>query len=78
MSPNPVPVTIKPPFDPLANAVIARSISPASRTSTGRNSTPNDGATDLDCAQLPASGGGSGISQNRYTRHARRDLLEQL
>ena len=36
-----------------ANAAMARSISPASRTLTGLNSTPNDGATDLDRAELP-------------------------
>jgi myo-inositol-1(or 4)-monophosphatase len=36
-------VTIRPPFDPRANAVTSRSISPASRTSIGLNSTPNDG-----------------------------------
>jgi hypothetical protein len=36
-------VTIRPPFDPRANAATSRSISPASRTSIGLNSTPNDG-----------------------------------
>src|SRR6516164_3138040 len=40
-----LPLTIMPPSEPCANAVMARSISPPSRTSTGRSSTPSDGAT---------------------------------
>ena len=32
----------------------------------------------LDCAQLPGSRCDRGISQDRCSRHARRDLLEQL
>src|SRR5262249_20592852 len=39
-----LPVTIRPPFEPCANAVRARSISPPSRISTGRTSIPSDGA----------------------------------
>src|SRR6185436_11863160 len=38
-------VTTKPPFGIPAKAATARSISGASRTSTGLNSTPSDGAT---------------------------------
>jgi hypothetical protein len=38
-------VTIMPAFEERANAAMVRSISPASRTPTGLNSTPNDGAT---------------------------------
>jgi hypothetical protein len=34
----------QPPFEERANAVMAHSISPASRTSTGLNSTSADGA----------------------------------
>jgi hypothetical protein len=44
-APDPPPVTIKPPFGAPANAVIARSTSPASRKSIELTSTPNDGAT---------------------------------
>ena len=44
---------MKPPFEERPKAVTARSISPASRTSTGRNSTPNDGATDWIAANCP-------------------------
>jgi hypothetical protein len=36
---------IRPLFGTRANATTARSISPGSRMSIGRNSTPNDGAT---------------------------------
>src|SRR5262249_33162788 len=43
---NALGVTIRPPFAERAKAVIARSISLASRKPMGRNSTPNDGATD--------------------------------
>jgi hypothetical protein len=39
------PTMIRPPFGTCANAMTARSISTGSRTSIGRNSTPNDGAT---------------------------------
>src|SRR5262249_6703482 len=40
------PTRIRPPSEPRAKAVIARSISPASRTPTGVNSTPNEGAAE--------------------------------
>ena len=43
---NALGVTIRPSFGERAKAVIARSISPASRTPSGRSSTPNVGATD--------------------------------
>src|SRR5262249_3271431 len=39
-----LPVTIRPPFEPCAKVVMARSISPASRTSATRKSTPREGA----------------------------------
>ena len=42
---NALAVTISPPFAEPANAAIARSISPASRTSSGLDSSPTDGAT---------------------------------
>ena len=42
---NALAVTIRPPLPERVNAVTARSISDASRTSIGVNSTPNDGAT---------------------------------
>jgi hypothetical protein len=41
--PNVLAVTIRPPFEERANAVMARSISSASCTPTGRSSTPKDG-----------------------------------
>ena len=46
-------VTIRPPLPERANAVTARSISGASRTSTGLNSTPKDGATAWMAANWP-------------------------
>ena len=57
---------------------MARSISAASRTSTGLNSTPNDGATAWMAAELADPGGDGGIPKDRRPRHAGRDLLEQL
>ena len=57
---------------------MARSISPASRTSTGRNSTPNDGATAWIAAELAAPGRQGRITQDRCSRHARGNLFEQL
>ena len=53
----------------------ARSISPASRTSTALNSTPNDGATAWIGGELPDPGGDGRIPQDRRPRHAGRDLL---
>ena len=78
LTPTRSPVTIRPPFGARANAVTARSISPASRTSTGLISTPNDGATDCIAANWPIPAGHGGIPKDRRSRHARRDLLEQL
>ena len=51
---------------------MARSISPASRTSTGLNSTPNDGATDWMAANCPtpAAMAGSRRTAARVTRGA--------
>ena len=46
-------VTIMPPFGPSAKLVTPRSISPASRTWTGVNSTPSGGATDWMTANCP-------------------------
>ena len=57
---------------------MARSISPASRTSTGLNSTPNDGAAAWIRAELAAPGGYGRIPKDRRSRHAGRDLFEQL
>ncbi len=68
---------IRPPFEERANAVTARSISPASRTPTGLSSTPNDGATAMIAPNCPMPPGIGGIPQYRRSRHARRDLLEQ-
>jgi hypothetical protein len=55
-------VTIRPPFRSRANATIARSISPGSRTSIGVNPTPNDaGAIAWITANwpIPAASAGS-------------------
>jgi hypothetical protein len=70
-------VAIKPPFGCRANAVTARSISPASRVSIGRGSTPRDGATDW---MLPNSDlrGDPGIPHHRHAHHPRRNLFEQF
>ena len=69
---NPLADTIRPPFDPRANAATARSISGASRTLTGLNSTPNDGATDWIAPNwpLPAVMSGSRRTAARVTRGA--------
>ena len=71
-------VTIRPPFGARANAATARSISPASRTSIGLTSTPSDGATAWIAAELADPVAVGGIPKDRRSRHARRDLLEQL
>ena len=60
-----------------ANAATARSISPASRTSTGLTSIPSDGATAWITANWPIPRCGW-IPKDCRSRHARRDLLEQL
>src|SRR5215831_11678018 len=52
-SANALPVTISPPFEDRAKAATARSISPASRTLTGVNSTPNAGAADWIAPNWP-------------------------
>src|SRR5262249_1572351 len=70
--------TIKPPFDPRPKSVMPRSISLASRTPTGRNSTPQLRGSGLNGAHLSGPAGLGGIPQYRYPRHARRDLFEQL
>jgi hypothetical protein len=46
------PVTIRPLFGARANSVTARSISPASCALTAVNSTPSDGATELNRHKL--------------------------
>ncbi len=55
-----------------------RSISPASRTSTGLNSTPNDGATAWTAPNCPIPEAMAGSPMHRRPRHAGRDLFEQL
>jgi hypothetical protein len=45
---------------------------------TGLNSTPSDGATDLDRAELADPGCYGGIPKDGRSRHARLDLFEQL
>jgi hypothetical protein len=57
--------------------VTARSISADSLTSTGVNSTPNDGATLWAAPNCPIPGDGR-ISKDRHPRDAGRDLFEQL
>ena len=56
----------------------SRSISPASRTLTGVNSIPNDGATIWMAPNCPIPEAIGGIAKDRRSRHARRDLFEQL
>src|SRR2546429_257091 len=64
-------VAISPPFGRWANAVTARSISPASRTSTGLSSTCNDGATAWMAANWPIpTATGSRRTAARITRGA--------
>ena len=57
---------------------MARSISAASRTLIGLNSTPSDGATAWMAANWPIPERYGGIPKDCRSRHARRDLLEQL
>ena len=75
---NALGVTIRPPFGARANAATARSISAASRTSTGLTSIPSDGATAWIAANWPAPAAYGRIAKYGHSRHARRDLLEQL
>ena len=49
-----------------------------SRTSIGLTSTPSDGATDWIAPNWPIPVAYGGIPKDRHSRHARRDLLEQL
>ena len=77
-SPTALAVTIRPPFGERAKAATARSISPASRTLTGFTSTLSDGATAWMAANWPIPEAMVGIPKDRRSRHARRDLLEQL
>src|SRR5229473_7108987 len=72
-----LPVTIRPPFDPRENAMIARSISPASRTPMGEQLHPERRRHRLDGTPL-ASAAYGGLSNDRRSRHSRRDLFEQL
>src|SRR6516164_10950688 len=51
------PVTIRPLFAARANSVTARSISPASCALAAVNSTPRDGATELNRRKLGNPGG---------------------
>jgi hypothetical protein len=74
---NAVDVTIRPPFGTRAKAVMARSISGASRRLTALTSTPSEG-DGLDDGELADSGCYGGVSNDGRTRHARRDLLEHL
>ena len=71
-------VRIIPLFGVLANAVIVRSISPASCTSIARSSTPKDGVTDWIAPHWPVPDGDGGIAQDRNPRDGWRDLLEQF
>ena len=62
-----------------AKAATARSISPASRTLTGRQPrTPNDGATVWIAPNWPIPEAMARIPKHRRPRHAGRDLLEQF
>ena len=54
---------------------MSRSISRASRTSTGLTSTPSDGATVWIAPNWPMPERYGGIAKDRRPRHARRDLL---
>ena len=62
------PVTIRPPLGSCANAVMSRSISPASRRSIGRNSTPSDGATAWIAPNWPGPAGHGRIRAEPPTR----------
>ena len=70
MAANALAVTIRPPFEQRAKVATARSISSASRTSTGLTSTPTDGATAWMTGELADPGAYGGISKDRRSRHA--------
>src|SRR6516164_4007047 len=61
--------TIRPPFEGCVNAVMARSVSPASRTLIGRTSTPSDEAEAWIAANWPAPAAMAGFRRNatRFT-----------
>src|SRR5262249_38896147 len=59
-----LPVTISPLFGPLANAAMPCSIPLGSCRSSGRNSTPNDGATAWSAPNWP---GPAAIAESRRT-----------
>ena len=71
-----LPVTTKPPFDSRANAATSRSISSASRTSIGLNSTPNDGGAMAWIGELADPGGHCGIAKDGNSRQVGRNLFE--
>src|SRR5262245_14363428 len=71
-------VTINPPFELRANAATAGSISPASRTTSGLNSTPNDGAHALDCGQLADPDRSEGIAKNCHPAQAGHGFFQQF
>src|SRR4051812_23683489 len=68
---------IRPPFEERAKAATARSISPVSRMLTGLTSILSEGR-GLDGGKLAGSSPLGGIPKDCRSRHARRDLLEQL
>jgi len=74
---NPPAVTIRPPFDPRANSVTARSISPGSRTPRGINSTRKT-APQIGWRPTGRSRRDRRMPKDRHSRHAGRDLFEQL
>ena len=69
VSTNAPPVTTRPPLGTRAKSATARSISAASLTSTGVNSTPNEGATDWMAANwpIPAETEASRMTATRVT-----------
>ena len=57
---------------------MARSISSASRTPTGVNSTPKRRRDGLDSGKATEPGRHRGVPNDGHARHAGRDLFEQL
>src|SRR5262249_61821946 len=70
--------TIKPPFAGRASAVMACSISPASRTLIRAHLHPERWGQGLHRAELARPGRYGRSLQERHALHARRNLLEQL
>ena len=68
MTDNALAVTIRPPLGERANAVTARSISPALAQLIGLSSTPNDGATAWIAANwpIPADAGSRSTPSARH------------